>query len=89
MANLQQLEKEIEKIKDRNEKVESDKKWETSNSRRALIAIFTYAAIALYLQAIGIQNAFLHAIVPTIGFLLSVLTLPFFKEIWLKKFYKK
>lgn len=84
MATLQDLEKEIEKIKERNIRVESDKAWETSNSRRALLMAFTYLAIGLYLSAIKIASPWMNAIVPAVGFMLSTLTLPFFKKLWLK-----
>ncbi len=81
------LEQRVSSIESRNSKVESDKAWETSWSRRLLIALFTYLAIALYLNAISIPNPWLNAIVPAFGFLLSTLTLPFFKELWLKYSY--
>jgi len=88
MATLQDLEKEIEKIKERNTRVESDKAWETSYSRRALLVAFTYLAIGFYLSAIKIANPWMNAIVPAIGFMLSTLTLPFFKRFWLKYCHK-
>lgn len=42
MATLKQLEREIEIIKERNRRVESDKLWETSYTRRFLLMLFTY-----------------------------------------------
>lgn len=84
MATLQQLEKEVKKIKDRNKNVESDKAWETSYTRRILLTLFTYLAIGIYLQVINIQRPWLNAIVPSVAFMLSTLTLPFFKKLWLK-----
>ncbi len=84
MATLQQLEKEINALKERNARVDADKKWETSYARRLLLIAFTYTAIGLYLQAIKVPNPWLNAIVPAIGFMLSTLTLPFFKRVWLK-----
>ena len=89
MATLQKLEKEIEKIKERNQRVESDKTWEISNTRRFLLAVFTYLAIGFYLAAINIPKPWLNAIVPTMAFMLSTLTLPFFKKLWLRLIYKK
>ena len=74
----------IEKIEKRNERVELEKKWETSLTRRVLLMLFTYLAIALYFLIIDIQHPFLNAVVPTIGFLLSTLTLPFFKKVWMR-----
>lgn len=83
------LEKRIEKIEERNARVEIDKAWETSLARKVLIVIFTYASIGFYFQYLGIENAWLNAIVPAVAFLISTLTMPFFKKIWTKYFYKK
>lgn len=83
------LEKEIAKIKERNVKVETDKAWETSYTRRILLTTFTYLAIGLYLNAIRIPDAWLNAVVPAVGFMLSTLTIPFFKRLWIKYSYKK
>ena len=82
------LEERISRVEERNKKVEIDKVWETSWTRRLLLVLFTYLAISFYLQAIEIQRPWLDAIVPSIGFLLSTLTLPFFKKLWLNYFHK-
>lgn len=79
------LEQRIRAIEDRNRRVEGDKAWERSWSRRALLALFTYLAIGLYLSAIEIAAPWINAIVPTIGFMISTLTMPFFKKQWLKR----
>jgi hypothetical protein len=85
MASLRELEREIREIKERNRKVEADKAWETSSARKLIISVFTYLAVAFYLQAINVPLPWLNAIVPTAAFLLSTLTLPFFKGLWLKR----
>lgn len=84
MDKISNLEKEIDEIKKRNRNVEMDKAWETSGSRKIILFVLTFLAIGLYLQAIQIPNPWLNAIVPALGFLLSTLTLPFFKNLWLK-----
>ena len=78
------LEKRVAAIEQRNRKVEADKAWETSLSRRGLLVLFTYIAVGAYLAAIGVKDAWLNAIVPAVAFMLSTLTLPYFKDIWLK-----
>lgn len=88
MVTLKQLETEIKNIKERNSSVESDKSWELSYTRRLILMLFTYLAIGFYLSSINIKNPWLHAIVPAVAFMLSTLTLPFIKKIWLS-FYKK
>jgi len=84
MDRLKELESKIRKIEERNKKVEADKSWELSFFRRFLLMLFTYLAIGSYLQAVKIPQPWLNAIVPSVAFMLSTLTLPFFKELWLK-----
>jgi hypothetical protein len=78
------IEQRVQKIEERNAKVEADKAWETSWTRRILLMTFTYLAIGIYMWAIEINQPWLNAIVPTVGFLLSTLTMPFFKNLWLR-----
>ena len=80
---MENLEQKIQQIEERNIKVEADKAWETSWTRRLLITVFTYLAIGVYLWAIEIQRPWLNAIVPAVAFMLSTLTMPFFKKLWL------
>ena len=82
------IQKQIKELQERNKKVEIDKAWETSYTRRILLSIFTYIAMGVYLQIINIPKPWLNAIVPAVAFMLSTLTLPFFKMIW-KKYIKK
>lgn len=88
MISISNLEKEIQLIKARNKRVETDKDWETSWTRKFILIIFTYLGIGFYLRAVNIDNPWLNAIVPSIGFLLSTLTLPVFKKIWERYFHK-
>jgi len=86
---MEELEKRVEKIEARNRQVETGKAWETSWTRRILVAVFTYLAIALYLKFIVHIDPWINAIVPTTGFLLSTLTLPWFRKMWERTIYKK
>lgn len=79
------LEKRITAIEKRNRSVELDKAWEASGTRRALLILFTYVSIGLYMSAIGVVDPWLNAVIPSLGFLLSTLTLPFFKRLWVKR----
>ena len=83
MTNLADVEKRISEIEKRNARVEQDKAWEVSWVRRSLLVLFTYLSVGFYMQAIGIVSPWLNAIIPSLGFLLSTLTLPFFKQLWL------
>ena len=75
---------DIDDIKARNARVEADKAWETSKTRRFFIAIITYMIACYYMRVLGVGDYYLHALVPTGGYLLSTLSLPYIKTIWLK-----
>lgn len=83
------IEERILRIEKRNQSVEKDKAWETSLFRKLLIVVFTYLSIALYLKFIVKIDPWINAIVPAMGFLLSTLTLSYFKKLWEKFIYKK
>lgn len=85
MSTIEELKKEIDEIKSRNMRVEADKAWETSWTRRVLILVLTYIVIVIFFFASGLGNPLINAIVPTIGFFLSTLSVPFIKEWWLRK----
>lgn len=77
-------EKEIEKIKERNKKVEQDKAWEVSFIRKIIIAVLTYIVIVIFFFVAKLPNPFLNSIVPATAFILSTLSLSIFKRIWIK-----
>ncbi len=82
----QELKEEIEQIKQRNKRVERDKAWETSWTRRICIMILTYIVVVLYSFSISkISNIWLSSLVPVIGFTLSTLSLNVVRRIWEKK----
>ncbi|MBO5397363.1 MAG: hypothetical protein J6A36_00285 [Clostridia bacterium] len=82
----QELEKEIEQIKERNKRVELDKAWETSWTRRICICVLTYIVVVIYSSMINkISNVWLSSLVPVIGFTLSTLSLKVVRNIWEKK----
>lgn len=89
MPTLEDLEKEIQEIKARNKRVEIDKTWELSGARKIVIAVITYVVTVIYFYFARISKPFLNAIVPALAFVLSTLTLPFFKKLWLKHFLQK
>jgi len=81
----EELKKEIEKIKERNKRVELDKAWETSWTRKICIMILTYIVVIIYSYVIrNIDNIFLSSLVPVIGFTLSTLSLKVVRNIWEK-----
>ena len=82
------LEEEIEAVKERNKRVEDDKAWELSFTRKLLILLIIYGIAWIVMVFIGISNPHFNAFIPTIGFFLSTLTLGFAKKTWIKWVYK-
>lgn len=83
------MRKDLESIKERNKRVETDKAWETSFTRRLIVTVLTYFIVVLFLYLITAPKPWLNALVPTGGFVLSTLTLPFAKKWWIKKVYRE
>lgn len=81
-STLSTLQKEINIIKLRNQRVEKDKAWETSTTRKVSIALLTYLTVLLFFYTIRVEKPLINAIVPTLGFLLSTMSLPFIKKWW-------
>lgn len=82
---MESLEIRIDKIESRNRKVEIDKAWEMSWTRKISIALFTYLVVGLYLNVIGASNPWINAIVPMTGFIISTISLGVIKNAWAKK----
>lgn len=80
------IEERIKKIEERNKRVELDKKWETSWTRKICIIILTYIVVIIYSYVISkYTNIFLSSLVPVIGFTLSTLSLNLARKLWEKK----
>lgn len=84
--NNHEMENEIIKIKERNKKVELDKAWETSWTRKLCICVLTYIVVVIYSYVINkISNIWLSSLVPVIGFTLSTLSLNVVRKNWEKR----
>ena len=82
---LKEIEQEIKNIKARNKRVELDKKWETSWTRKICICILTYIVVIIYSYVIrNSDNIFFSSLVPVIGFTISTLSLSFVRKVWEK-----
>ena len=89
MTDTEEIKKEIDLIKKRNSRVEADKAWEISGSRILFIALATYIVTAIVFYLIGVNNFLLSAFIPTIGYCLSIQSLPFIKKWWIDRFLNK
>ncbi len=77
-----------ESLEQRNARVDADKAWEISWTRRLIIAFVTYGVIGVYLNMLEVADAWFHALVPAVAYILSTLGLRYIKLIWVKIFYK-
>lgn len=84
MRTSEEIEKDITTIKERNVRVELDKAWERSWVRRITIMVLTFIIASIWLVIIDETNVLLKAIVPTFGYLLSTLSIPIVRKMWMK-----
>lgn len=82
MQMSKDMEKRVAAIEKRNARVEADKAWETSWTRRVAIAVLTYIVVCVYLAFVIHIDPWLNALVPVVGFLLSTLALSVIRELW-------
>jgi hypothetical protein len=87
MDKIKQIQKELDEIKVRNKRVESDKEWETSLPRKIIIMVLTYLCVVVLFFYAKLPNPLINAIVPSLAFMISTLTLGFFKNIYFRKKY--
>lgn len=85
MSTQDEILKRIEALEARNKRVELDKTWETSSTRRIAIIIVTYFVVLGFLFIIKNDKPFINAIVPSIGFFLSTLAVNVLKKQWLER----
>lgn len=84
------LEERIKRIEERNKRVEIDKMWETSWTRRICICILTYIIVILYSYLVrNYDYILLSSLVPVIGFTLSTLSLKLVRKCWQTRFVNK
>lgn len=85
MAKQITLEERVERLERRNNRVEGDKAWETSWTRKLAIMSLTYVTVVFYLHFVVHIDPWINALVPVIGFFLSTLTISQLKKIWLDR----
>jgi len=76
---------DLRAIQERNRRVELEKAWETSLTRRLSIAVTTYVIATAFLWSINVETFYLQALVPTAGYVLSTLSLPWLKNRWMAR----
>jgi hypothetical protein len=82
---MEEIKKRIIQIEERNKKVELEKAWETSRTRWISILIITYILATIVMWIIDVPEPYVNSIIPTLGYFLSVQSLPFIKKIWIRK----
>lgn len=85
MDELAKLQKDVEAIKLRNNRVEKEKAWETSWVRRISVIVVTYLVMSLIFSVILVDRPFINAIIPTMGYFLSTFSIGLLKDWWMKR----
>ncbi len=85
MDELKILKRDIEEIKKRNKKVELEKAWETSFTRKCTIIFLTYLIMVMVFTIIKVEKPFINAIIPTLGYFLSTVSIGVIERKWKEK----
>ena len=85
-SEIIELKEEVQKLKARNARVEAEKAWEVSSVRIATIAILIYIVSCVVFYLLGTRNFFLGALVPPVGYIFSMQSVPFMKQWWMKRY---
>ncbi|HYH36269.1 MAG TPA: hypothetical protein VD706_02095 [Candidatus Saccharimonadales bacterium] len=80
MTEDRTLEERVAKLEARNRRVEADKAWETSWTRRLALTLFIYITVVFYLHFVIHINPWINGLVPVIGYFVSTLTVSFLKR---------
>jgi hypothetical protein len=72
-------------IEERNKRVELEKAWETSLTRTISILIITYVLATVVMYIIDVPKPYINSIIPTLGYLLSVQSLPMIRKVWIRR----
>lgn len=79
------LEAEIQKIKERNRRVEADKAWETSRTRTAFVASSTYLLILIVMLLINADHPYFNAFLAAVSYIISTESYGILKKWWLQR----
>jgi hypothetical protein len=66
--------------------VEDEKAWEISKTRKIIIALQIYVVVLTIFLIARLPNPFLNALIPSLAFFLSTLSVSWVKTIWTKKY---
>ena len=79
------LEERVAKLEARNRRVEGDKGWETSWTRRLAIMLLTYLTTVFYLRFVLHVSPWVNSLASVIGYLVSTLSVGRLKRHWLNR----
>lgn len=79
------LKAEIEKIKERNRRVETDKAWERSKTRNLFIALSSFVLIYIVMRQVNADHPLANAVLASLAYYFSTLSYGALKTWWLKR----
>jgi hypothetical protein len=83
------LEERVSKLEARNRKVEADKAWEVSWTRRLALMLLIYVTVVFYLHFVIHIDPWVNAFVPVIGYFFSTFTISFLKKRFVSRLQKR
>lgn len=82
---VENLKREVEKIQERNRRVETDKAWETSRTRNIFIALSSFVLIYIVMRQVNADHPLANAVLASLAYYFSTLSYGAIKSWWLKR----
>ncbi len=87
MSKHNQIEDQLAKLEFKCKSNDLNYAWNNSWFRRIMTAVLTYLVVLLFFVVGQLPRPLINALIPTVGFILSTLTIGYFKKIWIKYIY--
>ena len=79
------IEAQLQAVLERNRRVEAEKAWEISFTRRGFLFLLTYLIAWFFLAQLDLPSPHFQALIPAGAYMLSTLSLPWLKKLWMNK----
>lgn len=80
------LEERVKRLELQLRYSELQKKWEMSKVRLLILSATTYVVIAFFMYLFEIEDPLVNAIIPGSAYILSTISVPFIRKVWVRSY---
>jgi len=82
------LEEQVQKLILLEKYIALQKKWDQSRIRITLNASGVYLVTVIFMHVLAIENPAVSALIPVFGYVITTISLPLVKKLWIKSYLK-